>query len=50
MDVRLSLAENRNFASPESVSEVLAWNMPYLELTDSRVSSVLFMLMTASAP
>ena len=32
MDVRLSLAENRNLDSPASVSSVMAWNMPYLAL------------------
>ena len=49
-EVRLSLAENRNLASPGSASDVLAWNIRYFELTLSRVSSVDLMLMRASAP
>ena len=50
LDVRLSLAENRNLASPGSVSWVLSWNIPYFEFTDSRFSKTVLMLMTASAP
>ena len=47
---RLSFAENRNSASPGSVSVVMAWNIPYLPLVSFRPERTDSMVMRASAP
>ncbi len=49
-EVRLSLAENRNSASPGSVSEVMEWNMPYFSLVPFREARTDAIVMRASAP
>ncbi len=49
-EVRLSLAENRNLASPGSESGVMVWNMPYFALVSFREARTDAIVMRASAP